>query len=65
MPAELRDRLDLRPGSPMLMVETTDGIVLVTRDQAKRLVRQQLAGGPSLVDELVADRRSAAVAEQE
>lgn len=65
MPAELRDRLGLGPGSPLLMVETADGIVLVTRDQAKRLVRRQLAGGPSLVAELVADRRSAAMAEQE
>lgn len=65
MPAELRDRLHLRSGSPLLIVETNDGIVLVTREQAKRLVRQQLAGGASLVEELIADRRSAAIAEQQ
>lgn len=65
VPAELRERLDLHPGSPLLLVETPGGIVLATRDQAKRLVRQQLVGGASLVDELIADRRSAALTEQE
>lgn len=65
VPAELRDRFDLHAGSSMLMVETTEGIVLATRDQAKRLVRHQLGGATSLVDELIADRRAAAAADQE
>ncbi len=65
VPAELRERLNLQPGSPLLLVETPDGIVLATRDQAKRLIRDQLGGGTSLVDELIADRRSAALAEPE
>lgn len=62
VPAELRERLSLEPGTPLILVETGDGVVLATRDQAKRLVRQQLAG-PSLVAELLEDRRQAAAAE--
>lgn len=56
VPAELRDRLALVAGTTLLLVETTDGIVLATREQAKRLVRAQLQG-PSLVEELLEDRR--------
>ena len=43
----------------MLFVEAPDGVVLMTREQAKALVRKQLAGS-SLVEELLADRRAAA-----
>lgn len=64
VPAELRDRFDLHPGASLLMVETPEGIVLATRDQAKRWIRHQLGGGASLVDELIADRRLAAAAGQ-
>jgi AbrB family looped-hinge helix DNA binding protein len=59
VPAQLRERLGLHAGSALLMLETPDGIVVATREQVKRLVRQQLAGA-SLVAELVADRRAAA-----
>ncbi len=44
------------------MIETADGIVLLTRDQLKRMVRRDLAG-PDLVAELLADRRRAAADE--
>lgn len=63
VPAELRERLHLEPGTPLLLVDTADGVVLATREQAKRLVRAQL-GGPSLVAELLAERRSAAAADE-
>lgn len=56
IPAELRERLGLAPGVELLMLETEDGLVLSTRDQAKRMVRARLAG-PSLVDALLAQRR--------
>lgn len=56
VPAELRERLNLRPGSPMLMVETPQGIILATREQVRQLVQERLAG-PSLVGELLAERR--------
>lgn len=62
VPVELRERLHLEPGTPLLLVDTDDGVVLATREQAKRLVRAQLSG-PSLVAELVAERRAAAADE--
>ena len=62
VPAELRQRYGLHSGSPLVMVDTPDGIVMATRDQVKRLVREQLRGS-SLVDELIAERRAAAIDE--
>jgi len=62
VPAELRERLQLRAGSPVLLVETEDGLVLTTRPAARRLLRQQLAGR-SLVAELLSERRESAAAE--
>ena len=46
----------------MLMVETRHGIVLATREQVRALVRERLAG-PSLVDELLAERRREAASD--
>jgi len=46
------------------MLETPDGIVLANRDQMKRLVRHKLRG-PSLVEELLRERREQAVTEDE
>jgi hypothetical protein len=46
----------------LLFIEAPGGVVLMTREQAKVLVRKQLAGS-SLVDELMADRRAAAAQE--
>ncbi|HMQ65285.1 MAG TPA: AbrB/MazE/SpoVT family DNA-binding domain-containing protein [Arachnia sp.] len=62
VPAELRTRQGWRQGDPLLFVEAPDGVVLMTREQAKALVRKQLAGS-SLVEELLADRRAAAAQE--
>ena len=62
VPSELRERLALTPGTPVLLVETDDGVVLTTRAQAKRLLARQLAGD-SLVAELLSERRDAAAAE--
>ncbi len=62
VPAELRSRLGLDPGTPLVLVETADGIVVATREQAKRLVRAQLQGA-HLVDDLVRDRRAEAAAD--
>lgn len=59
VPAELRGRLHLEAGTPMLLVESARGLVLATREQVTQLVRDQLTG-PSLVDELLAERRAAA-----
>ncbi len=62
VPLELRVRLGLEPGSALLLVETPDGVVLTTREQAQRLVRAQLAGA-SLVEQLLDERRAAAAHE--
>lgn len=59
VPAELRVRQQWDQGTPLLFIETDRGVVLTTREQAKKLLREQLTG-PSLVDELVADRRETA-----
>lgn len=63
MPAELRERLHLQSGSPLILMDTPHGVVLSTREQLKLLVRSQLAGGGSLVEELLAERRRQAAAE--
>ncbi len=54
--------MDLRPGSPLVLLETPHGLVLATREQLKRLVRDNLQG-LNLVEELLADRRREAAAE--
>lgn len=59
VPSELRARQRWTQGTPLLLIETARGVVLTTRDQAKLLVREQLAG-ESLVDELLSERRAAA-----
>lgn len=62
VPAELRERMNLHPGTALVMLETPQGVVLVTREQMKTLVRRKLQG-TDLVDELLADRRRQAAAE--
>jgi len=63
VPAELRERQHWSQGTPLLFIETDDGVVLTSREQALQLVRKQLAG-KSLVDELLADRRAEAERER-
>ncbi|GLI27649.1 hypothetical protein ARHIZOSPH14_18910 [Agromyces rhizosphaerae] len=62
IPAELRAHQGWEQGTPLLLIETDRGVVLATREQVKRLLREQLAG-TSLVEELLADRRASARAE--
>ena len=62
VPAELRDRLRLKTGSPLVLVETPQGVVIATREQVKALVRSRLQG-LDLVEELLAERRKLAAAE--
>jgi hypothetical protein len=52
----------LLPGTPVTLIESPDGIVLLTREQLKRMVRRDLAGA-DLVAGLVAERRRAAAEE--
>lgn len=62
LPAELRERAALNPGSTVILLETPRGVLLLTREQLKDLVRDELAGA-DLVAELLAERRRAASVE--
>jgi AbrB family looped-hinge helix DNA binding protein len=63
VPAEVRDRAGLTEGAVLIMLETPDGLVLLTREQLKARVRADLAG-TDLVAELLGERRAAAAAEE-
>ena len=56
VPAELRDRTGMQEGSVLVLIETERGVVLLSREQAKALVRADLSK-LDLVGELLADRR--------
>lgn len=62
VPAEVRERVGISEGTVLVMLETPGGIVLLTRDQLRRRVRDDLAG-TDLVSELLAERRKNAAAE--
>ncbi len=62
MPAPLRQRSGLVEGTPLVLIETDAGIVVLTRDQLKERVRREFAD-VDLVGELLADRRRAAAIE--
>jgi bifunctional DNA-binding transcriptional regulator/antitoxin component of YhaV-PrlF toxin-antitoxin module len=62
VPADVRERAGLVTGTPLVLVETPAGLVLLTREQLKRRIRDQLSGR-DLVADLLADRRAAALAE--
>lgn len=62
VPKELRDRIGLSEGTPLLLLESEEGMVVMTRAQALRRLRGQLVGA-SLVEELLEDRRRAAAEE--
>lgn len=59
IPAAARERAGLSPGTPLVLLETAGGLVLMTRQQLRSRVREELAG-VDLVAELLADRRRAA-----
>ena len=59
VPAEVRERAGLAPGTPLVLLESSDGLVLLTRSQLRARVRDELHG-LDLVAELLADRRRAA-----
>jgi len=59
IPAELRAQAGLAEGTPVVLIAAPGGVLLVSREQLKSLVREDLAG-LDLVRELLADRRQAA-----
>ena len=62
VPAEVRERAGIHEGTPLILLETPTGLVLLTRDQLKSRVRAELEG-LDLVGELLAERRAAATIE--
>jgi AbrB family looped-hinge helix DNA binding protein len=58
VPAEVRDRAGLAAGTPLVLVESPSGLVVMTRDQLRARVRAEL-DGLDLVGELLRERRSA------
>jgi AbrB family looped-hinge helix DNA binding protein len=62
VPAEVRQRAGLNEGTPLVLIETPDGLILLTREQIKARVRADLSG-LELVEELLAERRAQADAE--
>jgi len=56
VPAAIRARGELAEGTPLVLLDTPGGIVLMTRAQLRSRVRDELAG-LDLVDELLRDRR--------
>jgi bifunctional DNA-binding transcriptional regulator/antitoxin component of YhaV-PrlF toxin-antitoxin module len=62
IPGDTRARHRLGGGSKLVLLDTDSGIVLLTREQLRQRVRADFQGRP-LVDELLADRRTAALGE--
>jgi AbrB family looped-hinge helix DNA binding protein len=62
IPAELRERASLVEGTPLIVLETASGLVLMTREQLRDRVRADLTG-LDLIGELLAERRQHAANE--
>lgn len=62
VPSAVRQSAGLAEGDVLTLIDTPDGIVLLTREQLTRLVRADLAG-LDLVGELLAERRAEAAAD--
>lgn len=62
VPAEVRERAGLAEGTRLVLLETPNGLVLLTRAQLRDRVRDDLSG-LDLVADLLADRRAASAAE--
>ncbi|HEY1618344.1 MAG TPA: AbrB/MazE/SpoVT family DNA-binding domain-containing protein [Streptosporangiaceae bacterium] len=62
IPAELRTQNGLTEGTPIVLISTPGGLLLVSREQLRTLVRDDLSG-LDLVGDLLADRRRQAAAE--
>ena len=62
VPAEVRERAGLAEGTALVMLDTPNGLVLLTRAQLRARVREELSG-LTLVDDLLAERRR--IAQQE
>ena len=68
VPAEMRQALGLKPGDKVLLELTGDELRVLSLHasirRAQEIVRRYVPEGVSLVDELIAERRAEAAAEE-
>ena len=64
VPAEVRENEQLTEGTPLVLMPTSGGLVLMTREQLRRRVQAELKG-LDLVGELLAERRRASEREDQ
>lgn len=64
IPATIRARHSWNEGTTLLTIDTEDGVILMERTRALRLVREQLAGS-NLVAELLGERRREALGDDD
>jgi bifunctional DNA-binding transcriptional regulator/antitoxin component of YhaV-PrlF toxin-antitoxin module len=62
IPADVRSSANLVPGTPLILVDSPSGLLLLTRAQARAMIKAQLSG-KDLVAELLAERRAEAAAD--
>lgn len=64
IPAELRRELGIAEGTELAAFSAGDGVLLLPRDAVKRRLREMFAGvRTSMADELIEERRAAALEE--
>jgi bifunctional DNA-binding transcriptional regulator/antitoxin component of YhaV-PrlF toxin-antitoxin module len=61
IPAGLRESQGWTDETVLVFVDETDAVRVVSRDDLERQVLAEMAGGPSVVDELLAERRAEAL----
>lgn len=62
IPAEVRSAAGLHEGAKLVLLQTDEGLVLMSREQLRQRVREDLAG-VDLVSDLLAERRRSAADE--
>jgi AbrB family looped-hinge helix DNA binding protein len=62
IPSEVREAAGIEEGTRLMLLPTNSGLVLLTREQLRERVREDLSG-VDLFAELLADRRKAATEE--
>lgn len=62
IPADVRSDLNWKQGTRLVLTETDEGVLLMSIEQARALIKAQLAGA-SLADELIAERHAEAAAD--
>jgi AbrB family looped-hinge helix DNA binding protein len=62
VPAEVRERAGIVEGTTLVLLDLPNGLVLLTREQLRQRVRDELAGA-DLVAALLSERRANASAE--